>query len=534
VTVAVTAPAADARGSGSFAPYVGLLGVMLGSMMSTLNTRVTVFGVADLRGALGAGFDEGAWITSALGIGQLIGGISCPYLATVIGPRRMLMGAILVFFAASVLAPFSPNLKAYLAAEFISGLGSGTFIPLTIIFILRHVPKGLTLYGLAIYAMNSEFSQNVAASLEGFYTDHWSWRWINWQYGLLLPAMFACVWFGMPRDEPYDRAKLRLLDWPGVLYATLGFSLLYAGIDQGNRLDWVRSGMVSGLLLAGALAVACFVIRELTAASPAIDLRILSRGYLILFFTLLAGFRFIILSTGYIIPNYLQTIQNYRALQVGSVLVWIALPQFLIVLPLAATLKRVDPRWTLGIGAALVAAACLLATGLTDQWATEDFIHSQALQAIGQSFALTSLIVLVARTINPAEAVTIGTFMQTSRLFGGEVGVGFMQTFVREREQIHSNLLGLHIQSQDALTTSRLLEYGRIVGGHLADASETAMQSMKLLANSVAKQASVLAYIDGFEAAAAVAVICWILAAFVPRPPTKAAGECCAPLQARH
>jgi MFS transporter, DHA2 family, multidrug resistance protein len=514
VTVAIASATPDGRVSGSFAPYVGLLGVLLGTMMSTLDTRVTVFGLADLRGALDTGFDEGAWITTVLGIGQLIGGICCPYLATVIGPRRMLLGAILVFFVATVLAPFSPNLRAYLVAEFLGGLGSGTFIPLTIIFILRHIPKGLMVYGLAIYAMNSEFSQNIAASLEGFYTDHWSWRWIDGQYGLLLPAMFACVWIGMPRDEPYDSGKLRLLDWPAILYASLGFGLLFAGIDQGNRLDWTRSGLVCGLLFAGAVAAACFVIRELMVARPAIDLRILSRGNLVLLFVLLAGFRFIIQSTGYIIPNYLQTIQNYRGLQIGSVLIWIALPQFLIVLPLATALTRIDPRWTLGLGSALIGVACLLATGLTDQWVTDDFIPSQAIQAVGQSLALTSLVVLIARSTNTAEAVTIGTFMQTSRLFGGEVGVAFMQTFVRVREQIHSNLLGLHVQSQDDLSTSRLLDYSRVLGTHISDASEAAVQSVKLLANVVGRQAFVLAYIDGFQAAAAVAAICWILAAF--------------------
>lgn len=169
----------------------------------------------------------------------------------------------------------------------------------------------------------------------------------------------------------------------------------------------------------------------------------------------------------------------------------------------------------------MIGTACLIATGLTDQWATGDFLASQALQAVGQSLALTSLVVLIARSITPTEAVAIGTFMQTSRMFGGEVGVAFMETFVRVREQIHSNLLGLHVQAQDDLTIDRLLAYGRVLGSRVSDASDGTMQAMKLLANSVARQASVLAYIDGFLAAAVAAVICWILAAFVPRPAAR-------------
>ena len=161
----------------------------------------------------------------------------------------------------------------------------------------------------------------------------------------------------------------------------------------------------------------------------------------------LAGFRFIILSTAYIIPTYLQVVQNYRELQVGAVLLWIALPQFLIVLPLGWLLSRVDARWVLALGAILIGVACLMGTGLTQDWATDDFLPSQILQAIGQSFALTAVVVLAVKSMNPADVLTIGTLFQTSRLFGGEIGTAFMQTFVRVREQVHSNLIGLHVDS---------------------------------------------------------------------------------------
>lgn len=227
---------------------------------------------------------------------------------------------------------------------------------------------------------------------------------------------------------------------------------------------------------------------------------------------------FIILSTAYIIPNYLQTVQNYRGLDIGAVLLWIALPQFALVVPLAFLLTRIDPRWTLGIGSALIGVACLMASGFTSAWATADFLPSQVLQAVGQSLALTSLVVLVATTIKPEQAVTIGAFMQTSRLFGGEVGVAFMQTFVRVREQLHSNLLDLHVQAQAGPTVERLRAHASAVGTQLADVGGAAAQATRLLANAVSRQAYVLAHIDGFQAAATAAALCWLLAMFVPRP----------------
>lgn len=497
-------------------PYIGLGGVMLGSMVATLGTRVSTFGLADLRGSLSVGFDEGAWITTALGLGQLISGISCAYVASILGGRRLLLGGIVVAFVAFLVAPVSHTLNGYIVAQFLAGLGTGTFIPLTIIFIKRHLPKPLLPYGIAIYAMNLEISLNVAASLEGFYLDHWSWRWISWQYCLVLPLMGLCVWIGMPKDTPI-RDPLKNLDGSGLIYAWLGLGAFYIALDQGNRLDWLGSGLINGLLVVGALSLVAFATREMTAKRPALNLSLLAVPGLLVLFTLLAGFRFIILSTAYVIPAYLQTLQNYRSLDIGAVLIWIAAPQIFLVVPLAILIKRLDPRWTLLAGAGVIAIACLMLTRLTGLWATGDFLPSQILQAVGQSLALTSLVALVARTVKPEQAVTVGAFMQTSRLLGGEAGTAFMRTFVRVREQVHSNLIGLHVQGQAADTAHRLAEYGRGVAQHFAATSQTAAIELKLLATAVGQQAAVLAYIDAFSAAAGMAVLCCVLAAFVPK-----------------
>ena len=503
-------------------PYIGLLGILIGAVLSFFGSRVTSFGLADLRGGLHVGFDEGAWITTSFGIGQMLIGVACPYLGAIFGVRRVLLQGMVLFFLASLLGPLSPNLPAFLAAQFMAGVGSGTFIPLTVSFIVRSLPAKLTVYGIAVYAMNSELSQNISASLEGWYADNWSWHWIDWQYCCVVPLMFACIWYGVPREK-INKVLLADLDWPGLAYAGIGFGLLYAGLDQGNRLDWTSSGLVNGLLISGGLLTTAFVSREFFAHKPFLNIKVLVREGIIPILLLLAGFRFIILSTAYIIPTYLQVVENFRELQVGAVLIWIALPQFLIVLPLGWILTRIDPRWVLALGSALICAACLLATNLTADWMTDDFLPSQVLQALGQSFALTALIVTIVRSMNPTDALTIGALLQTSRLFGGEIGTAFMQTLVRIREQVHSNLIGLHVDALGGLTTDRLNAYRGAVSAHSGDLAASSARAEALLASAVAKQAAVLAYIDGFLAAAAGAFICLVLATWLrPRTPPAA------------
>ena len=334
----------------------------------------------------------------------------------------------------------------------------------------------------------------------------------------MLPLMFACISYGVPR-EAINTRLMRDLDWPGLAYAAIGLGLLYAGLDQGNRLDWSNNGLITGLLLSGALVTTAFIFRELATPRPFLNIGRLLRGNLLLLVLLLAGFRFIILSTAYIIPTYLQNVQNFRELQVGSVLLWIALPQLVIAIPLAELLRRTDARWVLALGSLLIGIACWMATDLTSAWATVDFLPSQILQAVGQSFALTALVTLVVRMINPTDALAIGFLLQSSRLFGGEIGTAFMQTFVRVREQIHSNLVGLHVDATAGFTADRLAAYRAAVGAHTADLAGASAQATKLLATTVAQQASVLAYIDGFMAAAGGAFLCILLVALMNRPP---------------
>jgi MFS transporter, DHA2 family, multidrug resistance protein len=500
----------------SLRPYVGILGVLIGAILSFTGSRITSFGLADLRGGLHFGFDEGAWMTTSFGVGQMLIGVACPYLGAIFSVRRILLHGMALLFVASLLGPLSPNLTAFLTAQFLAGVGTGTFIPLTIGFIVRNLPQRLVVYGLAVYAMNSELSQNVSASLEGWYSDNLSWRWIEWQYCVALPVMFACIWYGAPREK-INTALLRDLDWPGLAYSGLGFGLLYAGLDQGNRLDWVNNGLVNGLLMSGGLLTLAFVGRELWVEKPFLNLRLLAREGIVPILLILAGFRFIILSTAYIIPTYLQVVQNYRELQVGAVLLWIALPQFLIVLPLGWLLSRVDARWVLALGAILIGVACLMGTLLTQDWATDDFLPSQILQAVGQSFALTAVVALAVKSMNPADVLTIGTLFQTTRLFGGEIGTAFMQTFVRVREQVHSNLIGLHVDSLGGQTADRLAAYRDAVGAHSSDVAVAAERATSLLGSAVAKQAAVLSYIDGFLAAAVGAFVCLLFTALLRR-----------------
>ena len=487
-------------------PWFGLLAVLLGTFISTLNGRLSTFGLNDIRGALGAGYDEGAWITTAQTTAQMLVMPFSIWLGARFGARRALIWAATAFAVISFLEPFSTSLPMLLAFQFAGGLASGFFIPLTLSFILRAMVPKFWAYGVALYALNLELSLNISASLEGWYLDHLSWRWIFWQTVPLALGMAACLKFGTPVDPTAPSVHPKP-DWYGMVTGGLGLALIYAALDQGNRLDWLNSGLVWGLTASGAVLTAGFFAHEWWHPAPAFNVRLVLAGVLPRLLLLIAFLRLTILSTAYLIPQYLGAVRGFRALEVGQTLVWIAAPQFVICALAGALLRRVDPRVVASVGFILIALACLdVAHGLTPLWSSDQFMSSALLQALGQSLALSGVVFFAILHLDLKEALTFGGALQTARLLGGEIGTALMATLVRVRGQIASNHIGLHVQTGDPVVLQRLHAYAA-AAGRGAGPDVAGGRAYVVLDQAVRRAASAQAVIDGFVVIAALTAL---------------------------
>ncbi len=477
-------------------PWLGLLAVLMGTFISTLNGRLSTFGLADIRGAMHAGFDEGAWITTAQTVAQMLIAPAAVWMGTVFGARRVLLAGASAFAVISLLTPLSDGLPMLLALQFAGGLATGVFVPLTLSFILLNTPPKYWAFGVAVYALNLELSLNISASLEGWYVDHLSWRWIFWQNVPLALIMALCLYLGM-RPRPRS-PNLPPADRFGLAIGGLGLALIYAGFDQGNRLDWLNSGLVWGLLLSGCTMLAGFFVHEARTPHPIINLKVAFAAPLPTLLLLIGFLRLTILSTAYLIPLYLGSVRGFRALEVGQTTFWIAAPQ-LALCPLAALmLRRSDPRLVASIGFIFVSAACLMvAHGLTPLWGSDQFLPSQLLQAVGQSFALSGILFFVVLHLRPQDALTFGAMIQTARLMGGQVGQSFVVTLARIRGQVASNLIGLHVQSGDGEVLRRVQSYAAATA-RVGDTASSTVRGASVLSNVVRSLATTQAVMDCF------------------------------------
>jgi MFS transporter, DHA2 family, multidrug resistance protein len=509
----------------SQSPLIGILGVVLGAGIVTLTGRMLTLGTADLKGNVGIGFDDGAWIGSAFNIALMFIGPFTVYLGGLLGARRVLLIAASLFTLICALLPLVHNYSLLITALVMAGLTSGTFYPLTLTFALRNIPLRFLPFTLALYATFVDAAVNIAPSLYGWYRDHLSFHWMFWNSAVLTPLMVACIYYGIPAAPPAQR-KGPPPSFAGFLYVSAGFALLFAALDQGQRLEWWRSGLFNALISAAAIFLISSLVRRLRMPNPLVDLPYLRLLNTQVLGFLLILFRFSLLATIILIPQTLA-IHGFEADQIGPALLWTALPQFLIAFIAALLLLQgLDSRLLMATGFTCIAAASILNAQLTSAWSAQNFYGTELLMGVGQSFAfigLVSTIVLQAvftgGLAKPQAALTFSAFFHIVRLLGGQIGVAFMTHFIAIREHVHSNLLGLHVQKGTSLTDTNLGQMTAGLYGKSSGLATAGGRAAGLIAARLRLQAYTLTFIDGFHLVAWGCVAALLLIAFLHKAP---------------
>ena len=498
-------------------PLFAVGAVLLGAFLANVDSRLTSVGLPDLRGAFSLGFDEGAWLSTA-GIGsQIFVAPAVAWLATVFGLRRVLGIPSLVYALISLVIPFVHDYPTLITLSIVHGMLLGTFVPATLMIILRNLPMKWWLPAISIYSIRVGFALDTSTSLVGFYVDHLGWQWIYWQSVLIAPLMGLMVYLGTP-NEPINRDLLRHADWGGMLLLGASVAMIYAGLDQGNRLDWLESGTVMALLIGGGVLFLGFMINETLVRQPWAHFNVLFSRNVGLALVVILLYTLTSLSNSSLVPNFLSVVGQLRPEQTGLLLVlWGALPMVVLVPLSIFMLRHVDPRGVLIIGLSAFAAANLLGTQLTHDWALDDFVVIALLQSIGQAFTLLPIILIALSNSDFTRATAFAAYIQVMRLGGAEIGVALMGTWLRVREQIHSNYIGQHIESGGYNVTRMLKQLADSFASHgAATAPARALSSLSAL---VAREANVLAYIDGFWLTFWLAMIALAFVALMTRAP---------------
>jgi len=509
----------------SKSPLLGILGVIIGAGVVTLTGRMISLGLADLKGALGFGFDDGSWISSSYNIALMFIGPFTVYVGALLGPRRVLFFAATSFTLICLLAPFIHSYNLMIVAMAIAGLTSGTFYPLTLTFALRNIPLRFLPYTVALYATSVDGAVNIAPSLYGWYREHLSWHWIFWNSAVITAFMMICIYFGIPKPAGAKKSGTAP-SFVGFLYWSAGLALLYAAIDQGQRLDWWRSGLFNALFFGGAFLVVCGLVRRLRITNPLVAVPYLRQWNTVLLGIALFFFRFCLVSTIILIPQSLA-VQGFVADEIGPAVIWSALP--LIFLALIAGLllaKKVDSRFLLASGFTCMAFACYLNADLTSAWSASNYYRTELLMGVGQAFAFIGLVgTIILQAIfsgglsKPEWILTFSAFFHTVRLFGGNLGAVYMGHFIAQREKLNSNLLGLHVQRGNWITDTNIHQLATGLFSKSAGIAAATGRAVGVVSGHLRLQAYMLSINEGFYLVIWACVVMLVLIALLRKSP---------------
>jgi DHA2 family multidrug resistance protein len=511
-------------------PLVGILGVLIGAGLVTLTGRMLSLGLADLKGHLGISYDAGAWLDSAYNAAIMFIGPFSVYLGGLLGPRRVLLFAAGIFAATCAFLPFIHSFSLLVAALIVAGLTSGTFYPLTLTFALRIAPVRLLPFVLAFYATSIDGAVNVAPSLYGWYREQLSWHWMFWGSALIAPVMMICVYFGIP-SAPARKKGSSAPSFVGFLYLSAGLALMLAALQQGQRLDWWRSGVFNALFWSGAFFTLCALVRRLLDPNALVALAYLWRWNTVLLGSLLFWFRFTLTLTIILIPQSLA-IRGFEADQIGPAIIWSAIPLLPVAL-LGGLLLRsgVDPRLVFAAGLTCTALAAVFCAQYSSAWAAENYYRTELLTGVGQSFALIGLVggivlqgVFTGGLSKPQWILTFSAFFHTVRLFGGTAGAIYLGHFLADREKLHSNLLGQHVSSGNWITDANTHALTAGLFGKSSGLPSAAARAADLIAARLRLQAYSLSLIDGFLLVAWSCAIALVLVGLLRKSPLSYEG----------
>ncbi len=491
------APAVSAK-TVSAKTWLAVFGATLGAFMAVLNIQIVNASLADIQGAIGAGIDDGGWISTSYLIAEIVVIPLSGWLAQVFSIRIYLLTNAVLFLILSVACAFAQDLPQMIALRAVQGFTGGVLIPLAFTLIITLLPKAKQPVGLALFALSATFAPAIGPTIGGYLTENWGWQYIF--YVNLVPGaiMIGMLYISL-ESKPMKLTLLREGDWPGIITMAIGLAALQTVLEEGNKDDWFGSPFIVRLSIIAAVALAAFLWIELTTKKPLLNLRLLVRRNF--GFGILANFLLGVALYGsvYILPVYLSRIQGYNAEQIGMVLAWTGLPQLFLIPLVPQLMKRFDARLIIGVGFVLFATSNFMNIFMTTNYAADQLFWPNIVRAIGQALVFAPLSAVATAGIEAENAGSASGLFNMMRNLGGAVGIAMLQTFLTKREQYHSNVLTQSVSLLEQATRTRIEQLTQYFMNHgVADHADAAHRAVVAIGRIVQKQAYILAFSDTF------------------------------------
>jgi DHA2 family multidrug resistance protein len=470
---------------------------MLATFMEILDTTVVNVSIPHIAGNLAATVEEGTWVVTSYLVANAIVLPISGWLANYIGRKKLLLGCVAGFTAASVCCGLATSLSALILFRILQGLTGGGLQPLAQAILLETFPQNKHGQAMAAFGIGILLAPILGPTLGGYITDNYSWRWIfylNLPVGLLSLFMIRQFVF----DPSYIHRKAGRVDLWGIGFLAMGIGSLQVVLDTGQRKDWFSSGYIRFFSVCCVAGLVALVIRELRTRDPVVDLRALVNRTFSAGVGLIGMLGFVLYASLVLLPIYLQTLLGYPAYNAGLALSPRGLGS-LATTPLAGYLTgKTNPRRLLIFGILLGTVTMFDLSGLNLNAGYWDIFWPQVFQGVALSFLFIPLMAMSMSSIPKEKMGNATSIFNLMRNIGGSFGIAIMTTFLARRNQVHQNHLIEKIQAGNPATRNMLRGLRGMFHMHGADNYMASRKALGALYGMVQRQAAMLSFVEAF------------------------------------
>ena len=492
-------------------PWLIAMAVMLATFMEVLDTSIATVALPYIAGNLGASTDEATWVLTSYLVSNAIILPTSAWFGNFFGRKRFLIGCIIIFTTSSFVCGAATSLGMLIVARIVQGAGGGALQPLAQAILLESFPPARRGVAMAVYGVGVIVAPIIGPTLGGWLTDTYSWRWafyINIPVGVL--AVFLITLF--VEDPPWVRGTKRgRFDFIGFGFLSIWLATLQITLDKGQEVDWFGTLWLRWFAGISVVAFICFIIRELCAEFPVVNLRTLRNRN----FATACGVFLMFGATLYalvtMLPLFLQTLLGYTALDAGLTVSPRGIG-VLLALGFVGTLsQRVNMRYLIIWGFAMLGLSCFVLSRLTLQVAMRSVIPANMLTGFGMGFIFVPLSTLSVSTLRDEQIGSATGLQNLARNVGGSVGISWLSTVLARYAQAHQAFLVGRVSSLDPAYQRQVATMQNIFGRNFSPA-DALQRAQAFIYNTVNQQANYWAYVDAFYVLMWVCVLCALAA----------------------
>tara|TARA_R110002095_G_scaffold609_1_gene2909 strand:+ start:3659 stop:5209 length:1551 start_codon:yes stop_codon:yes gene_type:complete len=490
--------------------WIAVMSAMLGAFMAVLDIQITNSSLKDIQGALSATLEEGSWISTSYLVAEIIMIPLTAWLVQLLSARRLAVWVSIGFLISSLLCSFAWNLESMIVFRAMQGFTGGALIPLAFTLTLIKLPDHHRAKGMALFAITATFAPSIGPTLGGWLTESWGWEYIfyiNVPPGLL---MIAGLLYGLEKKPPHWEL-LKSTDYAGIVTLAMGLGCLQVFLEEGHRKDWLESTLIVQLGSVAVVSLILFVILQLSRPNPLINLGILRERNFGLTSIASLGMGLGLYGSIYLLPLYLAQIQNYNALQIGQVIMWMGIPQLFLIPLVPKLMKIIPPKLLCAAGFALFGISSFASGALNPDFGGDQFHPIQIVRALGQPMIMVTISLIATAYIQPQDAGSASSLFNILRNLGGAIGIALLATLLDSRGKVYFDYLRESIVPNNPAVAERLAALTQQLGSEQA--------ALGRISEIVHQQAMIMAYNDAFHfvgIALAVSMVAVLLTRHLP------------------